>query len=107
MPVRDKDVIGLVSQRETYHSANQRNKWFGDRASECVSVVGRYLTPFVEVEQLAGQSNDWMGKMELVVLRNLRRRRKEAEATRTEPGITSWRYDPSTTNACMVSLTLD
>ena len=82
-------MIGLVSQRETYHGANQRNKWFGDRASECVSVAGRYLAPFVEVEQLAGRSNDWMGKMELVILRNLRRRRTEAEATQTEPGTMS------------------
>jgi hypothetical protein len=31
-------------------------------------VMGRYLAPFVKVEQLGGGSNDWMAEMNLIIL---------------------------------------
>jgi hypothetical protein len=62
------EVRGLLVYDGTYNGADQCDEWFWDCPFEHVWVVGRYLVPFVEVKQLGGGSNNWMGKVNLIVL---------------------------------------
>ena len=51
--------------------ANQCNEWLWDCPSERFLVVGGYLMPLVEVEELGGGSNDGVTEMNLVILREM------------------------------------
>jgi len=67
--------------------------------------MSRNAMPFVEVEGLGGRSNDWMSKVDLVILQRISKwRSREIAEIQTEPGTTSWRYDPSLAHILTVLL---